>query len=229
MRIVTIFTLSLFLLLLTACQAETTPLAASPAEDEAPPVALPAEDEAPAAAAMAEDEAPASPAEDEAPPAATEAEAEPEPISVRPLTQRHEFTDDVAIQITLNVEGREQEVIDFADASNIAVFEFTIQPGARFPWHTHPGTPLITVIEGDFVFVYADDCVERHYPAGTAVVDPGFDNVHMAYNPSEENVTVVIVTFIGAPLEGPITLAVDEDEEAEINERCGFEAVTHSH
>ena len=161
--------------------------------------------------------------------AASGAENEPEPISARPLTERHKFTDDVSMQITLAVEGRDQEVLDFADASNVAVFEFTIQPGARFPWHTHPGTPLITIVEGDFVFVYADDCVERHYSAGTALVDPGFDNVHMAYNPSEENETVAIVTFIGAPVDGPITLPVDDDQEAELDERCGFEAASHAH
>lgn len=161
--------------------------------------------------------------------AADAAEPAPEPISARPLTERHQFTDGVALQITLDVEGRDQEVIAFDDASSIAVFEFRIQPGARFPWHTHPGTPLIAIVEGDFVFVYADDCVERHYPAGTAVVDPGFDNVHTAYNPSDTDETVVIVTFFGAPLEGPITNPVDSAREAELDELCGLEAAAGSH
>jgi quercetin dioxygenase-like cupin family protein len=160
---------------------------------------------------------------------ASGAEPEPEPISPRPLTERHQFTDDVAMQITLMAEGRAQEVIDLADASNIAVIEFTIQPGTRFPWHTHPGPVLVAVVEGDFVYVYADDCVERHYPAGTAFVDPGFDNVHTAFNPSETDELVAVGTFFGASAEGPVTLPVDEEEAAALDEQCGLEVAAHSH
>lgn len=156
-------------------------------------------------------------------------EADPEPITTNQLTERQVFTDDVGMEIRLMVEGRQQQAIDFEDASNIAVFEFIIQPGARFPWHAHPGTALISITEGDFVFIYADDCVQRHYSAGDALVDPGFDNVHTAFNPSEENETVAIVTFIGAPDEDPITLPVADDQQAELDERCGLEAADHAH
>ena len=60
---------------------------------------------------------------------------------------------------------------------------FTIQPGAVFPSHTHPGTVLISVTEGDFVFMFAEDCERRDYSAGTALVDPD-DTVHTAWNPN---------------------------------------------
>jgi hypothetical protein len=145
------------------------------------------------------------------------------PYSAQPLTERHEFTDDVAVRITLTPEGRQQEVIDLDDGSNIAVVEITVQPGARFPWHTHPGPVLVAVTEGELVYVYADDCVERPYPAGTAFVDPGLDNVHMAFNPSEDDETVVIATFLGAPDEGGLTLPVDEDEGAALDDACGID------
>ena len=153
---------------------------------------------------------------------ASGAGTEPESIAIQPLTERHQFTDDVALRITLTPEGRQQEVIDLDDGSNIAVVEITVQPGARFPWHSHPGPVLAAVKEGELVYVYADDCVERRYPAGTAFVDPGSDNVHMAFNPSEDAETVVIATFLGAPDEGALTLPVDADEGAVLDEACGL-------
>jgi quercetin dioxygenase-like cupin family protein len=154
---------------------------------------------------------------------ASEAGSETAPIEAQPLTQRHVFTDDVAVQIGLTPDGLPSIVIDLDDASRLAVVEITVQPGAMFPWHTHPGPVLAAVRQGELVYVYADDCVERPYPAGTAFVDPGFDNVHMAFNPSADEATVVVATFIGAPEEGGLTLPVDDDEGAALDDACGIE------
>lgn len=149
------------------------------------------------------------------------------PITAEPLTQRHAFPDDVAIQVRDKPDGRSAEVINLRDASNIAVVEITIQPGAQFPWHTHPGPVLASVTEGDqdgaFTYIYPDDCVERPYEVGEAFVDPGGDNVHMAYNPSETEETVVIATFIGVPEDGPMTLPVDDVEGADLDAQCGID------
>jgi predicted metal-dependent enzyme (double-stranded beta helix superfamily) len=157
----------------------------------------------------------------------TEADETPPSISAELLTQRHTFTDDVAVQVRDKPDGRSTEVINLRDASRIAVVEITIQPGAAFPWHTHPGPVLATVVEGDddgaFVYIYPDDCVERAYEVGEAFVDPGIDNVHMAYNPSETEETIVIATFLGIPQEGPLTLPVGKAEGAGLDERCGIE------
>jgi hypothetical protein len=151
----------------------------------------------------------------------------PDPITAEFLTARHTFTDDVAVQVRDKADGRSTEVINLRDASRIAVVEITIQPGAAFPWHTHPGPVMATVVEGDengaFVYVYADDCVERPYQVGEAFVDPGGDNVHMAYNPSETEETVVIATFLGVPEAGPLTLPVDQAEGVSLDGRCGIE------
>jgi quercetin dioxygenase-like cupin family protein len=126
------------------------------------------------------------------------------PIQVDLITPIAEFTDDVAIQVRNRFYGRGTDVMNLRDASNIVVAKVTIQPKAVFPWHTHPGPVLITVVQGDFVYVLAEDCLDRGYPAGTAVIDAGFGNVHSAYNPSVAEETVVIATFLGVPAGGPL-------------------------
>ena len=160
-------------------------------------------------------------------PSAAQDSDEPEPIEAEPLSPRGGFTDDVAIQVRDKPDGRPTEVVNFRDASHLAVVEITIQPGAKFPWHTHPGTALGIIAEGDadgaFEYIYADDCVVRPYEEGEVFVDPGGDNVHMARNPSDEHETVVMVTFVGVPDDGPLTLPVDPEEGAALDQRCGIE------
>jgi quercetin dioxygenase-like cupin family protein len=150
------------------------------------------------------------------------------PITTELLTVRHEFTDEVAAQIRLKPEGRPLKVVNLDDASRMVVLKITVQPGARFPWHTHPGPVLVAVTQGDLVYVYGDDCVERTYPTGTALADPG-SNVHFAFNPSGGE-TVVIATFLGVPATGPLTLPVDAGTSAALDEKCGVApAALHSH
>lgn len=147
---------------------------------------------------------------------------EPEPIAANPFTERHAFPDDVSMNITQDLEGLAPQEIEIEDASHMVVVEFTIQPGAVFPWHTHPGTVLIKVAEGDFVFMFAEDCMARDYAPGEALIDPG-DTVHTAYNPSEDEETVVMATLVGVPAEGPLTIPVDEEENAALDAECGIE------
>jgi quercetin dioxygenase-like cupin family protein len=150
------------------------------------------------------------------------------PITTELLTGRHEFTDDVAAQIRLKPGGRPQKVVNLDDASSMVVLKITVQPGARFPWHTHPGPVMVAVTQGDLVYVYGDDCVERTYPTGTALVDPG-SNVHFAFNPTGGE-TVVIATFIGVPATGPLTIPVDAGTSAALDAKCGVApAAVHTH
>lgn len=144
------------------------------------------------------------------------------PITVKPLTQRAPFDGTVSAQIRQELDGLSPHVINYEDASNLVVVEFTIQPGAVFPWHTHPGTVLVNVTQGELVFVFADDCVPRHYSAGSALIDPG-NTVHTAFNPGESEKTVVIATLIGAPDEGPLMLPVESDKNAALDKECGIE------
>jgi len=153
----------------------------------------------------------------------------PPPIATEPLTGRHEFTDDVAAQIRLKPEGRPRKVVNLDDPSKMAILRITVQPGARFPWHTHPGPVLVAVTQGELVYVYADDCVERTYPTGTVLVDPG-SNVHYAFNPTGGE-TVLIATFFGAPAApGLLTIPVDGPTSAALDAKCGVApAAAHTH
>jgi len=81
----------------------------------------------------------------------------------------------------------------------------TVQPGAEFGWHTHPGPVVVNVVQGELTYVGADDCVERDYPAGTAFIDAGGDHVHNAFNATDEP-TVLVATFYEAPASGPLVI-----------------------
>ena len=156
--------------------------------------------------------------------------AAPLPIASEPLTQRHQFTDDVSVQVRLKPSGRSREVVNIDDASRMAVVRFTIQPGVRFPWHSHPGLVMVAVTQGELVFVYGDDCVQRHYPAGTAFVDPGFGNVHYAFNPTGGEL-VIVATFLGVPnAPAALTNPVSPTDAAALDAKCGAVAASvHSH
>jgi quercetin dioxygenase-like cupin family protein len=85
------------------------------------------------------------------------------------------------------------------------VVKFTIQPGARFPWHSHPGSVVVNVAQGELVYIEGDDCSERPYAQGTAFFDSGHGHVHSAYNPTG-GVTILYATLFEAPETGPVTV-----------------------
>ena len=126
-------------------------------------------------------------------------------ITTTPIGPRSEFTDDVATQLRFRFDGAERQVVNLNDASRITTVEITIPPGAVYPWHTHPGPVLINVAEGEFVYRLAEDCTDREYSAGEALIDAGGDNIHTAYNPGTTD-TTVIATILGAPAEGPLMI-----------------------
>ena len=133
------------------------------------------------------------------------AQQQPPPIGVELLTDRAVFTDDVDLKIKNKLDGEATEVTHVKDPSRTVTARFTIQPGAVFGWHTHPGPVVVNVVEGELTYVAADDCLERDYPADTAFVDAGGDHVHNAFNPTG-GVTVVVATFYGMPETGPVTI-----------------------
>lgn len=132
------------------------------------------------------------------------AQEPPPPIAVEVLSSRAQFTDSVSMQIRYKHHGHRMNVLNLKNASRTVVARFTVQPGAQFPWHTHPGAVIVNVTQGELVYVQAHDCSERSYPAGTAFVDPGHPHVHTAYNPTG-GVTVLVATFLGFPAEGPLS------------------------
>ncbi len=129
-----------------------------------------------------------------------------EHITVELLTSRAQFTDDVDAQIRFKLDGGKTTVLNMPDASRTLVARFTVQPGAQFPWHTHPGPVIVNIVQGELVYVQASDCVERGYPAGTVFVDPGRGNVHSAFNPSDSVPTIFVATFLDFPADGPLSI-----------------------
>jgi quercetin dioxygenase-like cupin family protein len=133
------------------------------------------------------------------------AQAPPPPIASEFLTGRAVFTDDVTLKVKIKLDGMKTRVVKVRDPSRTVVGRFTVQPGARFPWHSHRGPVVVNVVSGELTYVAADDCVEREYPAGTAFVDPGQGHVHTAFN-GTNGVTVFVATFFSAPAEGPLLI-----------------------
>jgi hypothetical protein len=139
------------------------------------------------------------------------AQVTPQPIAVEELTSvnsvpfRGGFTDDVTAQIRTKLDGRSTDVINMRDPSRIAVARITVQPGAQFPWHTHHGPVVVSVVQGELVYVNANDCVERTYGTKSAFIDPGRGNVHTAFNRGP-GVTILAATFFEAPATGPLTV-----------------------
>ncbi|TVR98247.1 MAG: cupin domain-containing protein [Rhodospirillales bacterium] len=158
----------------------------------------------------------------------TGAAAETEPITAEPLIERHSFAGEVSVQLTQTLDGLSRHEAAMDDASSLAVMEFTIQPGAIFAWHTHPGIVLVSLAQGELDFIFAEDCAARRLTPGTAIVDPG-NEMHTARNPGDVP-TIVIATFLGAPAEGGLTLPVAADTAAALDERCGIETPgEHAH
>ena len=94
------------------------------------------------------------------------AQIPPAPIAVELLTPRSNFTDDVALKFRYKLDGTSRShVINSKDPSRTVVARITVQPGAQFPWHSHPGPVIVNVAQGELVYVQAHDCVERSYPA----------------------------------------------------------------
>ncbi len=133
-----------------------------------------------------------------------------------PLTSRAQFTDDVSAQIRFRLDGGATTVLNLPDPSRTFVAQFTVQPVAQFPSHTHPGPVIVNIQQGELVYVQASDCVEREYPAGTAFVDPGRGDVHSAHNPSESVPTIFAATFFDLPLDGPISILDDNQAHCDL-------------
>ena len=136
---------------------------------------------------------------------ASSAQTPPAPIATEFLTGRAVFTDDVNMKFKIKLDGRKNKVVSVRDPSRTVVARFTVQPGAQFPWHSHRGPVVVTIVSGELTYLAADDCTERAYAAGTSFVDPGQGHVHTAWNDTSE-VTVFVATFFAAPAEGPLLI-----------------------
>lgn len=140
------------------------------------------------------------------------AQVAPPPIAPEVLTPRSIFTDDVDLKIKIKQERGRTVVVNTKDPSRTVVVRFTVQPGAKFDWHSHRGPVVVNMVQGSLVYVSAEDCSQREYPAGTAFVDPGHGHVHSAFNPLTEGETVFVATFFEAPAAGPLLIPAEAPE-----------------
>jgi quercetin dioxygenase-like cupin family protein len=133
------------------------------------------------------------------------AQTPPPPIATEFLTARASFPDDTRLKVKLKLDGRKNRVVHVDDPSRTVVARYTVQPGAQFPWHSHRGPVVVTIVSGELTYLAAEDCTERRYAAGTSFVDPGQGHVHTAWNATSE-ATVFVATFFAAPAEGPLLI-----------------------
>ena len=143
------------------------------------------------------------------------AQQPPPPIATELLTGRAVFTDDVDLKLKIKFDGNATRVVNARDPSRTLVARFTVQPGAQFPWHSHAGPVIVNVTRGELVYVDADDCKERAYPAGTAFVDAGHGHTHTAFNATDEE-TVIVATFYEAPEQGPLLIPAEAPADCSI-------------
>ena len=143
------------------------------------------------------------------------AQQPPPPIATEFLTGRAVFPDDVDLKLKVKTHRGPRTVVKAEDPSRTLVARFTVQPGAQFPWHSHPGPVIVNVTQGELVYVPAEDCSQRTYPAGTAFVDPGHGHVHSAFNPADQE-TVFVATFYEAPEQGPLLIPAETPADCSI-------------
>jgi len=79
------------------------------------------------------------------------------------------------------------------DVTQLQTYKITIAPGGYTGWHQHGGPHLIIVASGTLTYYEGDDptCTGVDYPAGSAILDPGFDT-HFAGNEG----SVEVVTYV---------------------------------
>jgi quercetin dioxygenase-like cupin family protein len=130
------------------------------------------------------------------------------PIAAEQLGLRSVFPDAIDMKIKLKSKQGGTTVVHVENPSRTVVVKYTIQPGARFPWHTHYGPVVVNIASGSLTYIDSGTCDEEPYTAGEAFVDSGHGHVHSAYNPGPEP-AVLYATFFEAPETGPLTIPVD--------------------
>jgi quercetin dioxygenase-like cupin family protein len=82
--------------------------------------------------------------------------------------------------------------------SDIYVVDNKIAPGGTTGWHSHPGPSLIFVVAGTVTNYSSDDpsCAPNVYGAGSSLVDPGGNDVHMLRNEGTVPAETIAVQFL---------------------------------
>lgn len=127
------------------------------------------------------------------------------PITVEPVTTRAVLGGMVSGQLRIRMADNSIKVINMPDLDRVVTAKITIQPGAQFPWHTHAGPVLVTIAQGELVYISSIGCTETTYGVGQAFVDSGHGHVHSAVNRTGGE-TILYATFLEATASGPLTI-----------------------
>lgn len=123
---------------------------------------------------------------------------------------RGSFSDQISGMYRIRLDGSPgTTVTNIQDSEDVVVARLTFEPAGFVGWHTHPGPAVVAVSAGDLTIVNESDCIPRLYGTGSAFIDPGQGNVHVAVNDGEEEV-VVYVAFIDIPPDKGPTELLDE-------------------
>ncbi|TYL36395.1 cupin [Natronococcus pandeyae] len=132
---------------------------------------------------------------------------EPEGYGAELLAQHVVFKDDVALDTTITYAEGEMgtQEASLPDGETAVLAEIAWEPGGRTGWHTHPGSVIVLITEGEVELLNEDDCVVRTYTAGEAFVARGMGNVHVATNASDTEEAGGYAMYIGVPDGEPAT------------------------
>jgi quercetin dioxygenase-like cupin family protein len=101
-------------------------------------------------------------------------------------------------------------------SADVVVQEVTFREGGHSGWHSHPGTPIVLVKEGQIALTQADGCTTEVFGPGEGFAEtPG--HVLIARNvggPGEKAVT--IVTFLANPTGEPTRTDEDAPEDCDV-------------
>lgn len=131
---------------------------------------------------------------------------EPDGFSAEVLSPHAPFPDDVAAELTLEfADDHEGDpiVADMDDASTVVFLELNWEPGGSVGWHRHPGSAIVSVVEGELDLVWERDCVTRTYTSGDSFID--FGGIHNATNTSETECALAYGVFLDVPEGAPVT------------------------
>ena len=108
----------------------------------------------------------------------------------------------VGVTGVLHARARMTPAVNITGAANTDLFiqQLSGVAGATTGWHSHPGPVTVLVNSGALTYVHSD-CTTSPYPSGTAFIDPGAGNVHLARNDGTTP-TIFFATYTNLPVGG---------------------------
>jgi quercetin dioxygenase-like cupin family protein len=108
----------------------------------------------------------------------------------------------VGVTGVLHGRARMAPALNITGAANTDLYiqQLTGAAGSTTGWHSHPGPVTVLVNSGALTYQHSD-CTISPYPSGTAFLDPGAGNVHLARNDGTTP-TVFFATYTNLPVAG---------------------------